>query len=299
MTTLHVQVLLDHLGFGPGVIDGRGGLSTKLALQGFQRARNLPVTGEIDRPTLRALARYKAIRPVRTLKVAQSDIAGPFFQIPDKEADQAKLPALGYANPLERLAERFHTTPETIAALNPGGRVAAGVALRFPNILPASRDYDAKLKPEWRQTLSMLNVSAVQPQGDRIVVDKSEGVLKVFAGEKLLAQFPATMGSEHDPLPLGTWKVQGMSYLPPFHYNPDLFWDASSKDEKALLPPGPNGPVGVIWMDLNKPHYGIHGTPKPETIGRSESHGCIRLTNWDAARVSLMIKPGTPAIFQA
>jgi len=106
------------------------------------------------------------------------------------------------------------------------------------------------------------------------------------------------MGSEHDPLPIGTWKIQGAATLPPFHYNPKLFWDADSSDEKQLLKPGPNGPVGVVWLDLNKPHYGIHGTSHPETIGRAESHGCIRLSNWDAARLSLMVKPGTPAVFQ-
>jgi lipoprotein-anchoring transpeptidase ErfK/SrfK len=106
------------------------------------------------------------------------------------------------------------------------------------------------------------------------------------------------MGSEHDPLPIGNWKIQGTSYLPSFHYNPDLFWDAKPGDTKETLKPGPNGPVGVVWMDLDKEHYGIHGTSTPETIGRTTSHGCIRLTNWDAARLSLMVKPGTPAIFQ-
>jgi lipoprotein-anchoring transpeptidase ErfK/SrfK len=106
------------------------------------------------------------------------------------------------------------------------------------------------------------------------------------------------MGSQHDPLPIGNWKIQGFSYNPPFHYNPRLFWDAKASARAALLPPGPNGPVGVIWLDLSKPHYGIHGTPEPTTIGRAESHGCIRLTNWDAARLTMMVKPGMPVIFQ-
>src|SRR3546814_13943369 len=106
------------------------------------------------------------------------------------------------------------------------------------------------------------------------------------------------MGSRHDPLPIGSWTIKGRGYLPPFHYNPKLFWDASDAEAKAKLPPGPNGPVGVVWIDISKPHYGIHGTPEPQMIGRSESHGCIRLTNWDAARLSQLVKPGTPAIFQ-
>jgi lipoprotein-anchoring transpeptidase ErfK/SrfK len=301
LTILHVQVLLDHLGFGPGVIDGKGGMTLKSALRGFQAARGLKATGEIDPATLKALHPYRSIRPLRMLAVSAADAAGPYQgPLPKDPAAQAALPAMGYADALEKLAEKFHTTPETLAALNPGGKIAPGARLRFPNVLPASRAYDAKLKPEWQQTLSDLNISAVQPQAKRIVVDKSEGVLKVYGeDDKLLAQFPATMGSQHDPLPLGDWKIQGAAYNPPFHYNPDLFWDASSKDKKQLLPPGPNGPVGVIWLDLSKPHYGIHGTPHPEQIGRAESHGCIRLTNWDAARLSLMVKPGTPAHFQA
>lgn len=301
MTVLHVQVLLDHLGFGPGVIDGKGGMSFKAALRGFQGARGLKATGEVDQATLKALYPYRAVRPVRVLAVSQADAVGPYQgPLPKDPAQQAQLPALGYADAMEKLAEKFHTTPETLAALNPGGRIAPGAQLRFPNVLPSSRQYDPKLKPEWRQTLSDLNVDANQPQAERILVDKSEGVLKVYgAGDKLIAQFPATMGSQHDPLPLGDWKIQGAAYNPPFHYNPNLFWDADDKDKKQLLPPGPNGPVGVIWLDLSKPHYGIHGTPSPETIGRAESHGCIRLTNWDAARLSLMVKPGTPAHFQA
>ena len=301
MTVLHVQVLLDHLGFGPGVIDGRGGMSFKGALSGFQKSRKLPQTGEVDAATLKALYPYRAVRPVRVLALSEADALGPYQgPLPQDPAAQAALPAMGYADAMEKLAEKFHTTPETLAALNPGGRTAPGARLRFPNVLPASRAYDPKLSPEWRQTLSDLNVSAIQPQAKRIVVDKSEGVLKVYGeDDRLLAQFPATMGSQYDPLPLGDWKIQGAAYNPPFHYNPKLFWDADKSDKKALLPPGPNGPVGVVWLDLSKPHYGIHGTPSPQTIGRAESHGCIRLTNWDAARLALMVKPGTPAHFQA
>jgi lipoprotein-anchoring transpeptidase ErfK/SrfK len=114
----------------------------------------------------------------------------------------------------------------------------------------------------------------------------------------LIAIFPATMGSEHDPLPLGQWRIRGTAFNPDFHYNPALFWDADSSDRRALLPPGPNSPVGVVWIDLSRPHYGIHGTPEPRTIGRTESHGCIRLTNWDAARLAQMVRPGVTATFR-
>ena len=300
LTILHVQVLLDRLGFTPGVIDGKEGQSLTSALKGFQSARGLQPTGKIDRPTLRVLNAYKAVRPTVVLTLTAQDMAGPFTgPLPKDPAEQAKLPALGYADPMEKFAEQFHTTRATLVALNsPETKLAVGAKIRFPDIVPGSRDYPADLKPEWKQTLASLNVDANQPKGDHIVVDKSDGVLRVYdAADKVIAQFPATMGSEHDPLPIGTWKIQGASYNPKFHYNSDLFWDAKT-DQKAMLPPGPNGPVGVIWLDLNKPHYGIHGTPSPETIGRAESHGCIRLTNWDAARLSLMVKPGTKAVFQ-
>lgn len=301
LNILHAQVILDHLGFGPGILDGRPGQSLTAAVRGLQEARGLKVTGVIDPATLAVLHQYRALRPVRTLAVGAQTMQGPFVDpIPKDLTEQGKLKSLGYRNPLEKLAEMFHTTPEVITALNPGVTdIRTGTPLRLPNALPASRAYPEAWKPEWRQTLAMLNVDPRQPQADHLVVDKSEGVLKVYgAGNRLVAQFSATMGSEHDPLPIGRWKINGVDTNPKFHYNPTLFWDAKKGDDPAMLPAGPNGPVGVVWIDLSKEHYGIHGTPEPQTIGRSESHGCIRLTNWDAARVALMVKPGTPAIFQ-
>ncbi|MES1976194.1 MAG: L,D-transpeptidase [Pseudomonadota bacterium] len=298
---LHVQVILDHLGFSPGILDGRPGKSLTAALRGFQESRGLKRTGEIDRSTLLALHEYRAWRPTRTLALTADALAGPYTNpLPKDPQKQARLPALGYRTVMEKLAEMFHTTPQVLIALNdPQTRLRVGTPVVFPNALPGSRDYDAALPAAWRKTLADLNVDAVQPQGAKVVVDKSDEVLRVLDKDgKLVAQFPATMGSEHDPLPIGTWKIQGASYNPTFHYNPDLFWDAKASARAARLPAGPNGPVGVIWLDLSKPHYGIHGTPEPSTIGRAESHGCIRLTNWDAARLSLMVKPGTPAVFQ-
>lgn len=300
-TVLHAQVILDHLGFSPGVLDGKKGQSFTVALKGFQQSRGFDQTGTLDQPTMQALRRYRAMRATRRLALTEEGLAGPFVNpIPDDPAEKAKLSSLGYRSVMEKLGEMFHTTPDVLIALNsPQTLLRPGTVVVFPNALPSSRDYDPKLPSEWRRTLSLLNVDAVQSQGSKVVVDKSDGVLRVFdKGDRLIAQFPATMGSEHDPLPIGSWKIQGVSYNPPFHYNPDLFWDAKEGERKALLPPGPNGPVGVVWIDLSKPHYGIHGTPAPETIGRAESHGCIRLSNWDAARLAMMVAPGVPAIFQ-
>jgi lipoprotein-anchoring transpeptidase ErfK/SrfK len=299
---LHVQVILDSLGFGPGVLDGKGGQSLTAALKGFQEAKGLPRTGKPDAATLRALYPYRAKRPTARFVLTREALAGPYINpLPKDYGEQAKLPTIGYATPMEKLAEMFHTQPAVLIALNsPTTRLKVGDAITVPNALPASRDYDPKLPDHWRQTLNMLNVDATQPVADHIVVDKSDSVLRVLdKDDRLIAQFSATMGSKYDPLPLGTWKINGADYNPKFHFNPDLFWDAKKDDEKAMLPPGPNGPVGVVWLDLSKPHYGIHGTPNPELIGRSESHGCVRLANWNAARLAMMVKPGTPVVFQA
>jgi lipoprotein-anchoring transpeptidase ErfK/SrfK len=299
---LHVQVILDALGFGPGVLDGKGGQSLVAALKGFQEAKGLPRTGKSDAATLRALYQYRAKRPTVRFVLTRETLAGPYYNpLPKDYGEQAKLPSLGYATPMEKLAEMFHTQPAVLISLNsPTTRLRVGDTIVVPNALPASRDYDTKLPDHWRQTLNMLNVDANRPAADHVVIDKSDKVLRVLDKDnKLVAQFSATMGSEHDPLPLGNWKINGADYNPKFHYNPALFWDAKKGDEKEMLPPGPNGPVGVVWLDLSKEHYGIHGTPHPETIGRTESHGCIRLTNWDAARLAQMIKPGTKAVFQA
>jgi lipoprotein-anchoring transpeptidase ErfK/SrfK len=293
--------MLDRLGFTPGVIDGHKGQSLTNALKGFQTARDVPQTGEADEATAKLLDAYQATPPVIEVTLSADDLAGPFVgAIPKRPADQAKLPAMGYANAMEALAERFHTTPATLVALNSATTpLTAGTKIKVPNVRPAATAYPESFKPEWRATLAQLSVSSDQPEAAKIVVDKSDGVLRVYdSGDKLIAQFPATMGSKHDPLPIGTWKINVVDTNPKFHYNPDLFWDAKKDDEKAMLPPGPNGPVGVVWLDLSKEHYGIHGTPEPQNIARTQSHGCIRLTNWDAARLALMVKPGIEAVFQ-
>ena len=176
----------------------------------------------------------------------------------------------------------------------------AGQQIRVPNIGADQIDAAQVKDSTWLATLTTLGVGTTQPKADRIVVDKSAGTLFAYdAAGKLVAAFTATMGSSHDPLPLGDWKILAVSKNPPFHFNPDLFWDAKAGDKKATLPPGPNGPVGVTWIDLSKEHYGIHGTPLPETIGRAESHGCVRLTNWDVARLAQMVSASTKVSFVA
>ena len=177
---------------------------------------------------------------------------------------------------------------------------SAGQQIRVPNVggdaIAAGPVSDAA----WQTTLAMLGVGSEQPKAARIVVSKSKGTLKAYdAADKLIAVYTATMGSTHDPLPLGNWGITGVGHNPKFNYNPKLFWDAKPGSEKATLPAGPNGPVGVVWIDLTKEHYGIHGTPHPETIGRAESHGCVRLTNWDVARLAQMVSVSTKVMFEA
>ena len=298
-TVFHAQVLLDRAGFSPGVIDGMSGISFEAAVKGFQQSRGLQVNGQLDTPTRQALLRDKA-PSVRRLRIDESDAQGPFTPIPKEPEQQAKMQRLAYRNLLEKVAEKFHTTPDTIIALNnPQMALRAGTVLRLPNVLPASRSYQ-NVKPDIAQLLSDLNVSAQQPKAAKVVVDKSDKVVHVYDGQgRMIAQFPATMGSEKDPLPLGNWKVNSVAFNPPFKYQPQLFWDVEDTEKEQLLPPGPNGPVGVVWIDLNREHIGIHGTNSPETIKRAESHGCVRLTNWDAARLTQMIEDGMQVVFQA
>jgi len=297
---LRAQVILDRLGFSPGVIDGEEGQSYVAALRGFQKAKALDETGKLDDATLAAMQEWRDVPATRLVIIPAAFAKGPFFpDLPDEAAEQAELPTLGYKNLMEALAERFHTTPEALVALNtPDTKIGAGKIIRVPNIADVAPLAEEDER-DWSATLQKLGVASKQPTASKVVVDKSEGVLKAYDDKgDLIAQFPATMGSSRDPLPIGNWKIQGVSYNPEFQYNPKLFWDVSDDKEAQQLPPGPNGPVGVVWIDLSKPHYGIHGTSAPHTIGRAESHGCVRLTNWDAARLAQMVKPGVEAVFQ-
>lgn len=302
MEMLPVQVALERLGFSPGVIDGKNGETLKIAIRGFQAARDLEETGELDEETEAALGGSPMV-PVTRLVVIPADFANQQFfpDLPKDAAEQAKLPALGYRNLMEALAERFHTTPETLVALNsPDTKIGAGKTIIVPNIADVMPARAEDSERGWDKSLATLGVAPEQPVVDKIVVDKSGGWLRAYGtDEKLIAQFPVTTGSSRDPLPLGSWKVNGVARNPDFHYNPKLFWDVSDRKDKQLLKPGPNNPVGVVWIDLSKPHYGIHGTPEPSTIGRAESHGCVRLTNWDAAKLAGMVKPGVKVVFQA
>ncbi|VXB20416.1 Peptidoglycan-binding protein [Luteimonas sp. 9C] len=273
---LRTQVLLDRMHFSPGEIDARGGTNTTRAIAAFQRFRGIEASGELDVRTWDALTGEGA-PALGTHTLTAEDVAGPFDAVPDDMMAQSKQDALGFETVVEALGERFHASPALLRRLNPGSAFEAGARIVVPNVAEA----------------------APLAEPARVVVSKSDQVVRlVDAQGKVYAQFPASTGTERDPLPIGEWKIEGVAMDPTFHYNPDLFWDADPSHAKAALPAGPNNPVGTVWIDLSKPHYGIHGTPEPQNIGKTQSHGCIRMTNWSARRVAEVVKPGTVALLE-
>jgi lipoprotein-anchoring transpeptidase ErfK/SrfK len=273
---LRAQVLLDRARFSPGEIDAAYGSNGRIAVMGYQKAHELRVTGSVDAATWTALDADTA--PILVpYAITAEDVAGPFVPIPADMMEKAKLPRLGYSSALEALAERFHSSPKLLQQLNPGKAFdAAGVEIIVPSVEPTA---------------------AVEAAS--VVVDESDStVALVDAGGSVVAQYPATTGSKHDPLPVGDWKIQSISTEPVFHYNPKLFWDGNPEHADATIPAGPNNPVGVAWIDLSKEHYGIHGSPEPSKIGKTESHGCIRVTNWAAAELAKTVTAGMPVLLQ-
>lgn len=274
---LRAQVLLERAFFSPGEIDGAVGSNQARALTAYQKAHDLPASGKLDQATWDKLNADTAPILVQ-YTLTQADIDGPYREIPADTMAKSKLDALPYASLDESLGERFHASPALIRKLNPEADFAvAGTVLTVPNV----------------------ESGASLPTPAKVVVVKSLSALQLVddAG-KVLAQFPVTTGSKQFPLPIGDWKINGVARDPVWHFNPALIAGTKKTDKKAKIPAGPNNPVGTTWIDLSKEHYGIHGTAEPGKIGKSESNGCIRMTNWSVATLASVVKPGMDATFE-
>ncbi|HUQ49064.1 MAG TPA: L,D-transpeptidase family protein [Gemmatimonadaceae bacterium] len=276
------QILLSRARFSVGVIDGHAAKNTALALRWFQKSQNLPQTSVLDAATYDRLISVAGARPlVRQVTVDAEMLKGTIPVLSRNVYEQARMRCLCYASVTEAMAERFHTSLEMMRRLNPGVGFAA---LKPGDVIWAP---DAEPMPP-----------TPQKRIARIQVAKSGNYVHAFAADgTLLYHFPSTLGSKYDPSPTGKFRVVGVEFNPVFRYDPTLFSDVPDTKPGARLPPGPNSPVGLVWIALSKEHIGIHGTPNPDTIGMTSSHGCVRLTNWDAVLLARAVLKGTPVEF--
>lgn len=276
---VQLQIFLDSQNFGPGAVDGRSGEFTSKALAFYRQARGLPLNVTPDVAHIRPYARY-AVTP---------EDMGSIGQMAVEPADQAQQKRLPYTTALELLAERFHTTQAFLRELNPTvtfDTLQPGTELRVPNV---GRPLHTEHFPSGYRKAAASAVAARQ-----VIVDTRERMLQVREGEQLVAAFPITPGSAEHPAPPGEWKIARSVPWPWYRYDEGVLKRGERTENFFNLPPGPNSPVGLLWAGLNRPGVGIHGTSSPETIGRSGSHGCIRLANWDAATFYTLVDAGVP-----
>ena len=272
--TAKAQILLDRSGISPGVIDGiRGGMSTS-AIAAFEGREGLASDGTMDQQVWEALQKYAAKPLMQDYTITAADAGNLTKSIPSDYLEKANMTTLGYTSVAEKLAERFHMHESLLSALNPGVDLVEGVTIK---VAAPSKPHKAQIS--------------------RILIDKGSNRVSAYDGEgHMVVNYPATIGSVETPSPSGTHNVRAVAIDPEYTYNPSKNFKQGDNNEALTIPPGPNGPVGSVWIALTKPTYGIHGTPTPSRLFVSESHGCVRLTNWDAQELAHMVKPGGTSV---
>ncbi len=275
---IRVEVLLDRAHFSPGVIDGRPGGNLNNALAAYRRVHGMNDGGPLDAQTLSAMTAEDKGAVTQSYAIAPEDEAGPFIgALPVGIEAQSKLPALGYTDPVQALAAKFHMSEGLLKALNP--------------------DVDFT-KSGTSIVVVQAGMAPLPSSVAKLEVDKAANQVRALdGGGKVLAAFPATVGSTERPAPSGEWAVKAVAPNPDYTYDPKKLTFGPSSKGVMTVKPGPNNPVGSTWIALTKETYGIHGTPDPAKVGKTASHGCVRLTNWDAAALGKAVKKGTPVVF--
>jgi lipoprotein-anchoring transpeptidase ErfK/SrfK len=271
--TVKLQVLLDRAGANPGVIDGVSGENVAKAIQSYEEMRKLPPTGMLTRDIWQQLQSEQPV--VKSYMIETSDVAKLVDAIPEDYVEKSKMQWLGYTSGLEAIAEKFHMDKDFLQTLNPGSSFTSGETVHVTD-------------PGMQQQVNITS----------IIADKINRRLVIYGeGNTPDIVYPATIGSGSNPSPEGTHQVSAVAEFPTYSYNPDINFKQGENNDFLTIPAGPNGPVGSTWIDLTEPTYGIHGTPEPAQISKTSSHGCIRLTNWDAAELAKLVKPGVKVTF--